>query len=60
MFVPPKNEIKKKIPADTGHYLRTEIDSPDFKNSNSTSKTRQKNHIFLKRIFQMILKQAKP
>ena len=50
MFVAPKNETKNNIPADAGHFLRTEIDSKDFKNENSTAKTRQKNLIFLKNI----------
>ena len=39
MFVPPKNETKKNnVPADAGHFLRTEIDSIDFKNENLTTK----------------------
>ena len=46
MFVPPKNETKNNIPADAGYFLRTEIDSTDFKTENSTTKTTQKNPIF--------------
>ena len=38
MFVPPKNETKNNIPSDAGHFLRTEIDSIDFKNENLTKK----------------------
>ena len=38
MFVPPKNEAKNNIPADAGYFLRTEIDSTDFKNENLTKK----------------------
>ena len=43
MFVPSKNKRKKKnnIPSDAGHFLRTEIDSRDFKNENLTAKIRR-------------------
>ena len=43
MFVPSKNKSKKKnnIPSDAGHFLRTEIDSRDFKNENLTAKIRR-------------------
>ena len=42
MFVPSKNKRKKNnIPADAGHFLRTEIDSRDFKNENLTTKIRR-------------------
>ena len=40
---------KNNIPAYAGHFLSTEIDSTDFKNENSTTKTRQKNHFFFKK-----------
>ena len=40
---------KNNIPADAGHFLRTEIDSTDFKYQNLTTKTTQKSHIFFKR-----------
>ena len=44
---------KNNISPDAGHFLRTEIDSTDFKNENLTIKekegTRQKNHIFKKK-----------
>ena len=40
---------KNNIPADAGHFLRTEIDSTNFKNENLTTRTRQKNHTFLKK-----------
>ena len=49
MFVPPKMRQKNDIPADAGHFLRAEIDSTDFKNENSTTKGRQKNHITKKK-----------
>ena len=38
MFVPPKNETKKYLPADPGHVLSTEIDSADFENENLLQK----------------------
>ena len=42
MFVSSKNKRKKNnIPADAGHFLRTEIDSRDFKNENLTTKIRR-------------------
>ena len=49
MFVLPKMRQKNDIPADAGHFLRAEIDSTDFKNENSTTKGRQKNHITKKK-----------
>ena len=63
MFVSPKNETTNNIPSNAGHFLRTEIDSKDFKNENLTTKIRKnkaKKHICLKKIFQTILKQTKP
>ena len=63
MFVAPKSETKNNIPADAGHFLRTEIDSIDFKNENLTTKIRrnkaEKPHLF-KKILQKILKKMKP
>ena len=50
---------KSNIPADAGHFLRTEIDSIDFKNENLTTKIRKKQEekpYFFKKIFQKILK----
>ena len=42
MFLTPKSETQKNnIPADAGHFLRTEIDSIDFKNENLTTKIRR-------------------
>ena len=45
---------KNNIPADAGHFLRTEIDSIDFKNENLTTKIRrnkaEKPHLFKKNI----------
>ena len=31
IFVPPKKETSNNIPADAAHFIRTEIDSADFK-----------------------------
>ena len=39
---------KKNIPSHAGNFLSTEIESTDLKNKKSTTKTRGKNHIFLK------------
>ena len=41
IFVPSKKEDKNNIPGDAGHFVRTEIDSRDFKKENLTSKTRK-------------------
>ena len=38
MLTPPKNETTNKIPSDSAHLLRTEIDSTDFKKENLTTK----------------------
>ena len=38
MFLPTTNEKQDNIPADAGHFLRTETDSTDFKNENLTIK----------------------
>ena len=44
---------KNNIPADPGHFLRTEVDSTDFKNQNLTTKIprnkAEENITFLKR-----------
>ena len=43
IFVPPKKKTENKIPADAGHFIRTEIENTDFKNENLvTKKTRNK------------------
>ena len=58
IFVPPKKEDKNNIPGDARHFVRTEIDSTDFKKENLASKTRKskkaKNGIsqLIKKIFQ--------
>ena len=31
IFIPPKKETTNKIPDDIGHFIRTKIDSTDFK-----------------------------
>ena len=41
MFLPPKNKTTNKIPSDSAHFLRTEIDSTDFKKENLTTKIRR-------------------
>ena len=41
MYIPPKKETTNNIPADAAHFLRTEIDSTDFKNENLTTKIRR-------------------
>ena len=46
---------KNNIPAYPGRFLRTEIDSIDFKNENLTTKTRQKSHVYLKKKYSMII-----
>ena len=54
---------KNNISATAGHFLRTEIDSRDFKIENLIAKiTRNKAEkpCFFKKIFQNILKQTKP
>ena len=54
---------KNNIPADAGHFQRTEIDLKDFKNENLTNKIRRnkaEKQYFFEKIFQKILKQTKP
>ena len=54
---------KKNIPTDDGHFLRTEIDSRNFKNKNLTTKRRgnkARKQYFFKKIFQKTLKKTKP
>ena len=41
IFVPPKKEDKNNIPGDARRFVRTEIDSTDFKKENLASKTRK-------------------
>ena len=64
MFVPSKNETKKNIISAHGwHFLRTEIDSTNFKNEKFTAKITRKEiekPCFFKKIFQKILKLTKP
>ena len=63
MFVPPKIQTKNNILVEVGHFLRTEIDSIDFKIENLTAKIRTnkaEKPYFFKKIFQKILKQTKP
>ena len=53
MFVSPKNETKNNNPADAVHFLRTEIDSTNFKNENLHTKIKKqgtKTMFFLKNI----------
>ena len=61
MFLPTTNEKQDNIPADAGHFLRTETDSTDFKNENLTikiSRNKAQKLYFFKTIFQKILKQT--
>ena len=54
---------KKDIPADAGYFVRTEIDSTDFKNENLISKRRRneaEKQYFFQKISEKILKQKKP
>ena len=63
MYIPPKKETTNNIPADAAHFLRTEIDSTDFKNENLTTKIRRNkstNPYLKKKILLKILKQTKP
>ena len=50
---------KNNIPADAGHFLRTKIDSIDFKNENLTAKIRrnkaEKSILFFKKYFKSSL-----
>ena len=50
IFVLPKKVEINDIPGDTGHFIRTEIDSSDFKNRefslNSKEKQKQKTICF--------------
>ena len=41
IFVPPKKEETSEIPGDAGHFIRTEIESTDFKKENLASKIRK-------------------
>ena len=41
MFIPPKEETTNEIPGDAGHFIRTKIDSTDFKKENLPSKIRK-------------------
>ena len=41
IFVPPKKETTNKIPDDAERFIRTEIDSTDFKKENIASKVRK-------------------
>ena len=41
IFVPPKKIDQNKILGDAGHFIRTEIDSTDFKNENLASKIKK-------------------
>ena len=41
IFVPPKQEETNEIPDDAGHFVRTEIESTDFKKENLALKIRK-------------------
>ena len=41
--MPPKKAEENKIPADPGHFIRSEIEATNFKKSNLASKIAAKN-----------------
>ena len=41
IFVPPKKEETNEIPGDAGNFIRTEIESTDFKKENLALKIRK-------------------
>ena len=45
MFVPPKKVEINKIPGDAALFIRTEIDSTDFKKENLATKIRRNKNI---------------
>ena len=48
IFIPPEKIETNNIPTDSAHFIRTEMDSIDFKKENLVTKKkdkRQKNHI---------------
>ena len=45
IFVPPKKVEINKIPGDAAHFIRTEIDSTDFKKENLATKIRRNKNI---------------
>ena len=45
IFVPPKKVEINKIPGDAGHFIRTEIDSTDFKKENLATKIKRNKNI---------------
>ena len=54
---------RNNIPADPGHFLRTEIDSIDLENENLTAKIRRnkaEKPYFKKKIFHKNFKQTRP
>ena len=42
IYIPPKKTNDINIPADTGHFIRSEIDSTDLKKSNLAAKIKAK------------------
>ena len=62
-YLQKRREKKNNIPADAGHFLKTEIDSTDLKNQNLTTKIRRKKEekpYFFKNMFQKIFTQMTP
>ena len=53
IYVPPKETFQNNIPADAGHFIRSEIDSTDLKKSNFVTK------ITTKKIVDKYRKQAR-
>ena len=61
VFLPLKKETTNKIPDDAGHFIRTEIDSTNFKKESLTSKIRKdetKKPCFYKEKTQKALKDS--
>ena len=58
MYVPPKETEANKIPGDAAHFIRTEIDSTDFKKTNLVSKMKNQKMPKLL-ILQKLLKLSK-
>ena len=44
IFVPPKKVESNKIPGDSGHFIRAEIENTDLKKENLASKIRTKSN----------------
>ena len=45
IFIPPKKETSNNIPADAAYFIRTEIDSTDFKKENLATKSKKRKQL---------------